>query len=366
MKQFKLNYLFLALALATVFSSCRKDSNNRPDNQDIVPVRKGIFILNEGNIGFNNSSLIYYDYDTKVTVSDQFFTANSRGLGDTGNDVQVYGSKMYIVVNFSSTVEVTDTKTAKSIKRIELKNGTSPRQPTYIVFNKNKAFISSYDGTVAVMDTATLAVEKYITVGRNPERMAIANGKLYVANSGGLAYPNYDKTISVIDLNTLTETKKITVQVNPKGVYADKYGDIYVSSPGNYDDIQPSLTIIDSKTDLVTKTIADFDAQIMTISGDYAFIAGTDYNAVTKESVAYVKLFNVKTETVDKANFITDGTKIDAPYSITVDAVTGEVFVTDAKNYSTNGQVFCFSANGAKKYVLNTGLLPSKIVFINK
>ena len=366
MKQFKLNYLFLALALATVFSSCRKDSGNRPDDQEIVPVRTGIFILNEGLFNQNNSGLSYYDYDTKITVADQFFTANSRGLGDTGDDIQVYGSKMYIVVNVSSTLEVTNTKTAKSIKRIELKNGTAGRQPTYIVFNKNKAFISSYDGTVAVLDTATLAIEKYITVGRNPERMAIANGKLYVANSGGLDYPNYDKTISVIDLNTLTETKKITVPINPRGVYADKYGDIYVSTPGNYDDIQPSLTIIDSKTDLVTKTIANFDAQTMAISGDYAYIAGASYNAVTKESVAYVKLFNVKTETVDKANFITDGTKIETPYGVTVDSVSGEVFVTDAKNYSTNGQVFCFGANGVKKYVLNTGLLPSKIVFINK
>lgn len=366
MKPFKLYYLLLAFALATVFSSCRKDGNNKPDDQEMVPVRKGIFILNEGQFNRNNSSLSYYDYDTKVTAPDQFFTANSRGLGDVGSDVQVYGSKMYIVVNVSNTLEVTEVKTAKSIKKIEFKNGAAGRQPRYIVFNKNKAFVSSYDGTVAVIDTATLTIEKYITVGRNPERIAIANGKLYVANSGGLDSPNFDTTVSVIDLNTLTETKKITVPLNPIGVYADKYGDIYISSPGNYGNILPSLTIIDSKTDLVTKTISNFDTQTMTISGDYAYIAGADYNAVSNESVAYVKLFNVKTETVEKANLITDGTKIENPYSVTVDEVKGEVFVTDAKNFATNGQVFCFGADGVKKYVLNAGVIPSKIVFVNK
>jgi len=359
MKQFKLKTILFTLSLAALFSACRKDNDNTPDDQDIVPVRKGLYILNEGSFNANNSSLGYYDYDSKVLVGDQFATVNKRGLGDTGNDAQVYGSKLYVVVNVSSVVEVMDAKSAKSVKQVEVKNGSAAREPRFIVFDKNKAFISCYDGNVAVMDTASLVIEKYIPVGRNPEKMAIANGKLYVANSGGLSAPDVDKTVSVIDLATLTETKKVTVGLNPFSVTADKYGDIYVLSYGlTYPVVvsNPSMTIIDSKTDAVTKTFDDFSAGDMAINGDFAYI--TTYTGV--------QLFNVKTETVASANFITDGTTITIPYSVTVDPITGEVFVTDAKNYSTNGEVFCFDDKGVKKYTLPTGINPGAVTFINK
>lgn len=362
MKQFKLNYILFALAITAVFSSCSKNDDINPQYQENGP---GLFILSEGLFNANNSSLTYYNFGAQVTVADKFKMRNGRGLGDTGNDIGVYGSKMYIVVNVSNTVEVVDARSAISLKQISITNGVTGRQPRYVVFNKNKAFVSSYDGTIAVIDTTSLLIEKYIPVGRNPERMAIANGKLYVANSGGLDFPNYDKTVSVVDLNTLTETKKITVTSNPRGVYADQYGDVYVLSTGNYEDVAPAMAIIDSKTDAVTKTFANFTASAMAINGDLAYIAGSDYDAAYN-SVSFVKVFNVKTETVTSEKFITDKTEIQTPYGINVNTVSGDVFVTDAKDYTTNGTVFCFGSNGVKKYTLNTGINPNTVVFINK
>ena len=363
MKPFKLNYVFFALII--IFSSCRKDKETTPDKQDITPVRKGLYVLNQGNQNNNNSTLTYYDYATKALVPDQFFTANNRGLGDTGNDAEVYGSKLYIVVDVSNTVEIVDAMTAKSIKQIPFVNGTKGRQPRYIVFDKNKAYVSSYDGTVAVIDTASLAVEQYITVGRNPEHMAIANGKLYVANSGGLSFPDYDQTVSVIDLTTKLVIKTITVTENPNSVAADQYGNVYILSTGNYADIIPAMNIIDSKTDLVTKTFDNFPGNVMTINGDYAYIAGTAYD-VNYNTIPVIKLFNVKTAVVERANFITDGTSLTTPYGINADPVTGEIFITDAKDYTTNGEVYCFSNGGVKKYSLTTGIDPGNVTFINK
>jgi YVTN family beta-propeller protein len=347
-------YLFLTSIFLIALSSCEK--NDSPDI-DLIPVRKGLYVLAEGGYNSNNSTLTYYNYDTKQLVADQFQAKNGRGLGDTGNDLKVYGSKMYIVVNVSSTLEITDLD-GKSIKKIVFKDGAVSRQPRSITFNKNKAFISSYDGTVAVLDTTSLNVEKFIAVGRNPEKMAVANGKLYVANSGGLSYPNYDKTVSVIDLNTLTEIKKITVGDNPNNVTVDQYGDVYVVSSGNYGAVKPSLAVIDSQTDLVKKSFENFKASSFTINGNLAYFIG---------DLKTLKIFNVKTEAVEKEVFISDGTVITTPYGIAVDDINQEIFVTDAKNYSINGEVFCFNLNtGAKKYSITAGINPSKIIFINK
>jgi proline racemase len=38
-----------------------------------------------------------------------------KELGDVGNDIKIYGSKLYIVVNVSNKIEVLDAKTAKRI-----------------------------------------------------------------------------------------------------------------------------------------------------------------------------------------------------------------------------------------------------------
>jgi YVTN family beta-propeller protein len=356
MKQFQQKSLLILLLAASIFASCKKDDRSITEPERPTAERKGLYVLCEGLFNANNTSLTYYNYDDKQLTTDRFLAVNNRGLGDTGNDIKVYGSKMYIVVNVSSTLEIVNPQTGASLKKIDLKNNGVGRQPRYVVFNKNKAFISNFDGTVAVLDTTSMAVEQYIKVGRNPEQMAISNGKLYVANSGGLDYPNYDNSISVIDLNTLKETKKITVVENPRALAADQYGDVYVLSTGNYADVKSSMATIDSKTDEV-KTQVAFSGGSMVISGDLAYIPA---------SGGKIKVFNVKTEKIDTENFISDGTKITTTYGVAVDELTGEVFVTDAKDYTTGGEVFCFDKTGKKKYSINVGINPNNVVFINK
>jgi YVTN family beta-propeller protein len=356
MNLLKLRSLLLSFLLLGTLVSCH-ESKEEVDPEVIPTVeRKGMYILSEGLFNANNSSLTYYDFETQTLVDDQFEEQNGRGLGDTANDIEVYGSKMYIVVNVSSTVEVVDAKTAKSIKQIDLKDNGVGRQPRFIEFYKNKAYISSFDGTIAVMDTATLEIEKFVKVGKNPEQLAIINDKIYVANSGGLDYPNYDNTVSVIDINTFTEIKKIEVEINPRIVAKDQYGNVYVMSSGDYGIIKPSLAVIDSKTD-VLKSQELFEGASITIQGDLAYIPvfGKD-----------IKVYNIKTRQVERDNFITDGTVIKTAYGVAVDPITEDVFVTDAKNYVTKGDVTCFDKNGVKKYSIPAGINPNSVVFINK
>lgn len=352
MKHLKLNHLFIALVLTTALASCHKE---KVDPETPTAVRAGIYILNQGNFGKNNSSLTYYDYTTKTATADIFSAANSRGLGNTANDAKIYGSKMYLIVNLSSTIEVVDRKTVRSIKQISLTNGGTPRQPRSVAFYKNNAYITSYDGTVAVLDTASLSISKYITVGNNPEQLAIANGKLYVANSGGLNYPAVDKTVSVIDLVTFAE-KKITVGDDPYAVSVDSYGDVYVTAYGVFGTSNASLTIIDSKTDIV-KLKTDFDGGAFAIQGDDAFYF---------TSAGAINIYNLKTEGIRTTGFIVDGTTFTSPYALAVDNTNGEVFVTDAKDYASNGVLYAISRDGKKEYSIETGINPGTILFVNK
>jgi YVTN family beta-propeller protein len=350
MKQFKFNYLFIVLALVTVLVSCRKDKVI-PDTP--TAERAGLYVVNQGGFFANNSTLTYYDYTTKALIADQFFTANAAKLGDTGNDADVWGSKMYIVVNNSNAVSVVKSKDAKLVKQITVS------QPRSVTHYKGNVFVTSYNNTVSVIDTATLTITKTINVGRSPEQMVVANGKLYVANSGGLDYPNFDKTVSVIDLSTLTETKKITVIDNPVTITADSYGNVYVLSIGDYGAVSGGMTIIDNTTDAVkTKINLSFGYNIpVAVSGDFVYYPTADNK---------IAVYNTKTQTAGPANFITDGTTITSPYAITTDPRTGEVFVADAKDYSSNGTVTAFDKNGKKEYSITVGINPGKITLVDK
>ncbi|MHB8207544.1 DUF5074 domain-containing protein [Mucilaginibacter sp.] len=357
MKSTQLNYLLGSIALLTTITSCHKD---KIVNTQTAPTaeRAGIYILDQGDLGQANSALTYYDYTTKVLTPDIFSSVNGRGLGNTANDVKIYGSKMYIAVDESGTVEIVDSKSAKSIKKVLFLNpDNTSKEPRDIAFYNGNAYVSLYNGTVAVMDTITYTVSKYITVGNDPEQLAVANGKLYVANGGGLNYPAVDSTVSVINLSTSTVTKTIAVGPDPYAVSVDSYGNVYVTAYGVYGTSNASLTIINSSTDAVTSRNNNYTGGAFAINGNNAFYIDGD---------GTIKIFNVKTFTSTTTNFISDGTTFVAPYAIATDPLSGEVFVTDAENYSSNGLIYAFDKTGKKEYSLTTGINPGSIILVNK
>ena len=355
---------YIYLLIIVFFVAC-DDMKNVPTPVDLptTPGETGkMYVLSEGLFNMNNSRLIQLKFDNHTINSDFFLFVNNRSLGDTGNDMKVYGSKLWIVVNVSSQVEVLDLKSGISLKRIPFFNASNvARQPRYIAFARDKAYVCSFDGTVERIDTTTLSIEAVTTVGRNPDGITTANGKLYVANSGGLdasSGGNYDNTVSVIDINSFAETKKITVGVNPFKLDTDSQGDVYTVVRGNNSNIKSNFCRINSQTDEVVQTfnlpVIDF-----TIKNDTAYLYNFDYS----NNSYWVKTFDCKTEQVISGNFISDGTVLERPFGIYVHPTNGHVYLTDARNYTTKGDLLCFTRQGKLLYkVENVGLNPNAMV----
>ncbi len=351
-------YIILMLAMA----SCNMMPDvERPTDLPSLAHREGMYVLSEGLFNLNNSSLAFYLPTFSVSDADYFRTQNKRGLGDTANDMERYGNKLYIAVNVSSQIEVLDLYTGKSLKRIPLFDAQGiARQPRQLAFHEDKAYVTTFDGAVLRIDTTTLAVDAEVCVGRNPDGLCIANGKLYVANSGGLDYPYYDKTVSVIDLTTFTETVKIEVAINPTLVACDTEGDVYVLSQGNQDDILPCLQKINSQTDELVATYP-IPARTLYIHRDMAYL----YVADKDTQHAAIQLFDCATDRIVSKQFVTDGTTIQTPYAIQANPETDDIYITDAYAYTTWGDVLCFTSDGRLKYRINAvGLNPKKIVFV--
>ena len=356
MKRIVSQTIILLLSLvAACFVSCEKpEPQEEPQNTPVTPVVHGVYVLSEGIMNYNNSTLSFYNFSTGTVSPDVFLAANNRGLGDTGNDLKVYGSKLYCVVNISETVEIMDLHTAKSLKQITMPG----KQPRRITFDGGYAYVCCFDGGVVKIDTATMEVTATAQAGSNPDGICVANGKLYVANSGGLNYPNYGTTVSVFNLASFSLVKEIPVVINPTRIDSDSQGDVYVVSNGNYQDVPMTFQRIDSQTDEVVQTF-DFPVTNFAISGNLCYLYSFNWSNYTYA----VKVLDITTEQIVKEQFITDGTTFTTPYGIAVDPSNGDVYLTDAFYNTTNGDVLCFGSDGRLRFKFEAGISPSCLVF---
>lgn len=383
MKQFFYFIYFLPLLMS--ITSCREDELVVPTEYEIIGDEtpdssiRGLYLVNEGNMGSNKCTIDYYDYVTGLYARNIYAEKNPdviKELGDVGNDVAIYGSKLYVVVNCSHKVEVLDAHSGIRIGQVDIPNCR------YIRFHRGKAYVSSYVGPVLIdpdapkgavyeVDTLSLSVTRKVSVGYQPEEMEIIDDYMYVANSGGYRVPNYDNTVSVIQMIDFKQVQQIPVGINLHRLKKDRYGKLWITSRGDYQSRPSRLFVMQKKPGfnqmVVTDTIP-IACSNMAFYEDRMYYYATEWNNYTQSNTISYGIIDVRTKEVISNNFIKDGTdkEITIPYGIAVHPETGDIFVTDAKNYVSSGTLYCFSSEGYKKWSVRTGDIPAHITFLSK
>ena len=371
----------LLLCGAFAFCACQKDpvpsKDSTLDGQAVdvsfisTSARK-IFVLNEGGMGSNNSTLDFLRFEDGKYILSAFSKMNpdvGAGLGDVGNDIAIHGTEAWIVVNNSGIVEVISAEDETEIAAVTIPT------PRNLAFDDNYAYVTSWAGAyitygadysitdsknpkgqVYRINIKTKKAEGSVEVGYQPEGIAYYNGKLYVANSGGISSQlpptyAYDNTVSIIDAASFKVEKTVEVQVNLKNVYSDDKGNIYVTTLGNYWDVHSGLYMLTASAPASVKHIDDY-VSISALNGDTVYCIGTDSE------------FDWSATHVYSAWSVTGGSKkalslnlSDAtPYGLAVlDADT--FFVGDAGDYFNPGSVSCYY-KGSKKWSVTAGVCP--------
>lgn len=342
---------FWLLALSCWFCSCRTDDVIYPTIGTHVTdeVRQGgLYVLCEGNMGSNKARLDYMNLESGDYYANWYGAQNPhqvKELGDVGNDIQVYGGKLYAVINCSHKLEIMDLQ-ARRITQVDIPNCR------YLAFHDDKAYVSAYVGSVAdadmlgsvfEIDTLTMQITREVKVGHQPDELCVLNDRLYVVNSGGYITNRHDSTMSVIDLHTFTETEKIVVGSNPQRLRVDNQGHLWICNENEVRVMNRSTLV----------TIIDLKASNISICGNTAYLLDAENKVLYAYSTIDYNLSNIQ---FPISNF-------ENPYGLL--ATDDAIYIADAKNYVSSGVLHCYSLDGKERWTAKTGDIPGHLCRIS-
>jgi YVTN family beta-propeller protein len=355
----KLNQIFLTgIALTSLLvTSCSSDDDSSNDNPISGDFAKGVFILNEGNMGSANASVSFLG-ENGVLQNDIFQAVNGQILGDTAQSIYVEDDKAYIVVTGSGMIEVVNANSFEKLGTIS----TGLSTPRYIIVENGKGYVSNWgnpadpnDDFIAVVNLNSYTVQTTIPVAEGPERMEETNGKLYVAHAGGW---NTGNTLSVINLNTNAVTSTLTVGDMPSSI-EEENGKIYVLCGGKpawtQDETLGGLYIINSTTNAI-ENVLNFPA------GEHPSNLVEDDNQLFYTIDDKVFKMNLNPSSLPTAPILTMSTQgIFGAYGFEVNE--GEIYIGDAMDYTSNGKIHVFTTSGNLVGSHTVGKLPNGFAF---
>ncbi len=348
--KFSLLQFFLLLSVSGWYSCAEKDCCVPPPaNQDYA---KGVFIVNEGPFG-GTGTISWHDPNTGEVRDSIFEKANNgASLGQFVQSLTFYNDKGYIVVNGTNKVVVVDASTFEYIDTIG--NLQLPRY--FLPISPDVAYVSQWGadgltGSVAKVNLNTFNIEKTIPTGKGPEKMVLANNKVYVANSGGYGM---DSTITIIQTSDdLAQTTPVSAGKNPASLlWYEKGADskLFYLCKGYFLDALP-----EGRLNYFSN--AGFGAATPAYSDDLVFDPNTELSYFFGNSGVY----KMAQSGPDFSFIYLFGQNI---YALALDSDAGLFYCADAKDFASNGEIFVRRLDGSHVYQFRTGVAPGDIVIV--
>jgi len=343
----------LLLIISTTFLFWGCESTNEP--QSVKDLNKAVIVVNEGGYGQNNSSVSTYSLEDKTVQNDVYYNANSkRNLGASANDIAISGDKGFIAVTISNKIQVVEMSNFTSVDSIDF---TPYGSPVKLVISGTNGYVTTLKNLLVKFDTQTFSVVDTLSVGYKPEGIDIANGKIFIANSGyGIG-----TTVTVVDVTTFNIEKNVIVKQNPTNVVSDG-NDVFVVSTGTYEffggDGMGMLTKIDASTMTIIDTLQidknpgrlalGDDKELYIINGDgIVYISGTTMSII-KETLVEASVVNNIYFSINAVGY---------------DKYTDLLYLGNPKDYQQNGEVAIFNSSGIEEGRFEVGISPRAIVF---
>lgn len=344
--------MYAALAVAAVsFTSC-DDDNNTPDDPDAMRLGAGLFVVNEGNYGYSNSSITYYNpADGKVT-DDVFTSANDMKLGDMAQSMTIHGGDAWILVNNSHVVFVVNSTTMVEKGRIE-----DVGSPRYIHFvSPDKAYLTQLnDNRIFIINPKTYSITGYIEV---PGMEKATGSTEQMVQQGKYVYVNcwsYQNSIIKIDTDTDRVVAGVEVGIQPVSITLDADGNLWALTDGGYEGNPvgyeaPALWMVNTSDFTATKKI---EMPMFTYPSELQADASGNYLYWLNGGVWRMGIHD--TAMPAQAYISREGSHF---YGLTINPSNGDIYAADAIDYTQRGIVYRYSAAGDELGSFYAGIIP--------
>lgn len=338
---------------------------------DTPPTEQGemIILLNEGNWQSDNGQISLIE--DHVITNGWFKAVNGTKIGDTPQHIiSLSDSLLAISVNWSNIIHYIRPDGTLVASTEDVPNCR------YMVSDGKHLYITSYahdtalgqtyqKGYVARIDLSDFQVKATCEVGYEPEGIALYDGRLYVANTGGYAFSenhNYENTVSVLDASSMTKIKDIEILndegkrvINLYGTMSRCENFLCINSPGDYYDVPASTVLFNCDDD--SYVVYDFPSTYNTVTRDRKFFAvGSAFSYSTYETNYRIVTIDPFTGDIYEGYLLPDGdvsieveeaiNAMQNPYCVYQNPYTGHLYITDAVSYASSGKVYEFDENG--------------------
>ncbi len=358
------NFFFLAAsALLFAMGSCTNDVLDDVQVNSSLPQTRttpsntwtSAYVLSEGTWHVtppsSPGSIVRYD--------NNWVELSTLEIGDTGNDLIQYGSKLYCAVSghdltannggiWVLNANTGQLLTSEMVKYDDDKTGHKA-MPRHLAAANGKVYISLYSGAVMAIDTINYAQAGYLELNATySEGICIGkDNKVYVCNSGNAkdTQAGEGTTISVLPLNLKSETQ-ITVPKNPKLIAAYSADKMYFNVLGD-GGMHSALYKFNPTTPNVEPTLVTEQAGGFAIGSEYLYTADIDWN--TEDYKTVMKKVQLSNDVV--SDFTTDPGYMFG-FSVTVNPFSGDVCFGQSMG---DGLYIYDSKGGDYLDIVNTG-----------
>jgi YVTN family beta-propeller protein len=313
----------------------------------------GVFIVNEGNFMYGNSSLTYYSPDNKRSESEIFIRSNGIKLGDVAQSMTIRNGLGYIVVNNSGIIFVIDINTFKVVRTI-----TGFISPRYIHFvSDTKAYITDlYSSKITIVNPQTSKITGSIPIGAHKSTEQMVQYDKYIFTNCWA----YDNKILVIDTETDKIIDSITVGIQPNSLVIDRNNKLWVLTDGGYKNNPygheiPALYRINTYDFSIEQK---FNFALDDSPSNLCIDENGDNLYFINKSVWK---FNITATNLPDVPIIPyNGTIY---YGLGISPRTSEIYVADAIDYVQNGKIYRYTPQAVCIDTISTGICPTALCF---
>lgn len=333
------------------------------------PKNYGYYFLNEGGFTYGNASISAWNGLTNTVTNNIFKKENSYNIGDVLQSVYLrktnFYTHLYLIVNNSQKIEVVD---KANFLRVETITGfTSPR---YMTIAKGNAYVTDlYANEISVFSTIynNCAYESIKMKGWT-EQIFTINDKLYVIERSEVGASSLFANLVEIEILENENNKarhsilsRTPLSIEPQSVVVDSEKNIWILSSGKEsENVYPTLTKFNTSTNSIEKsfTYNSFSniPQNIAIGSDLMGGNIIFYNRASK-------IYKISTDATEFSDSSFINTPAQNIYNVMYNDHIGKIYVFDAKDYVSKGDVYIYDISGVLVKKFEAGVIPSKLVF---